>query len=583
MTVAKWLDQQEARIRFFEAVLDEAKDGEIEYGRAASGGGANTMTPAASNPMVSLYQGDALEVLATLPAESVHCIVTSPPYWGLRSYSGEQQRVWDAADGCEHHWGEERLVKRGHAGNRATLVGIQNAHLSKAAGGHGSLCLHCPAWRGALGQEPTVELYIEHLMLVLAALWRVLREDGVCWINLDDTRQSGRDGGPKQSTNTGAAHVQPHGNLRPKDMALVPERFILAAQAEGWCVRSKVVWAPPNPMPESASDRPTDAYQMLYCLAKTAKTQFWTHRDLPGVRRQPKPYYRWQRTQPLPENPSWHSSSFSGAHDQALYDGVSEEPREVLVLEERGTPPPGWTSGNKGDWRRVNLWRGRSVWWDQEAIHEEGCGYGRGSVFRSQAYLNDHAFNNSDAEYEKQTHSHSYIGGRNARNVQTWPTQGLGSFRVNGKTLTHFAAFSKALATWCILASCPAQCCGICGAGFKRMVELGELREHPQRQGRNVRNVGNLPLGGEAYSTNGGTLGLVRDTRTLGWSPTCACPQDVPPVPGLVLDPFVGSGTTALAAQELGRRCIGIDLSADYIALAWRRLRSTTPAMPGLV
>lgn len=95
-----------------------------------------------------------------------------------------------------------------------------------------------------------MEMYIAHLMQAMDALWRVLRDDGVCWINLDDTRQSGThngdEGGLKQATNAGAAMVQPKDGLRQRDMALVPERFILAAQAQGWYVRSKCIWAPPN-------------------------------------------------------------------------------------------------------------------------------------------------------------------------------------------------------------------------------------------------------------------------------------------------------------------------------------------------
>lgn len=571
-------------------------------------GDAKIVTPAYSNPLVTLYQGDVLETLSQLPVGSVHCIVSSPPYWGLRSYSGEQQRVWDAEEGCQHEWGVSTQKAKPSAKSSSARSAYDPTkyldpmrseqwldHKVDELPEAGAFCLHCAAWRGPLGREPTVEMYIAHLMQVMAALWRVLRNDGVCWINLDDTRQSGshngHDGGPKQMTNRGAATVQAKEGIRQKDMALVPERFILAAQAQGWYVRSKVFWWNPKTIPESADDRPTDAYQMLYCLVKTAKTQFWTHRELPGVRKQPKPDYRWQKVRPLPDDPSWHNSSFSGNHDLALYKGVSQEARNVEVLQERTTPPPGWTPKNKMDWRRVNLWWGHSVWWDGLAIAEPS--------------------KSGPSDVKKMVESKERIGGRNkeatdpllaasaftnighkravggpshcnARNVQIWPTEGLGSFRVNGKTLTHFAAFCRELPLWCIRASCPAQCCGSCGAGYSRMMEQGELREHPARQNRNVRNVGNLPLGDEHYSSNGGTLGLVRETRTLGWLPTCSCPQDSPTVPGIVLDCFVGSGTTALAAQELGRRCWGIDLSADYIGLSQHRLERQQPAMAGM-
>ena len=103
------------------------------------------------------------------------------------------------------------------------------------------------------------------------------------------------------------------------------------------------------------------------------------------------------------------------------------------------------------------------------------------------------------------------------------------------------------------------------------VVEKGELREDPQRQGRSVRNVGNLPLGAEAYSPDGGTLGLVRDVETTGWRPTCSCNVDT--MPCAVLDPFAGAGTVALVAQKLGRRAVGVDAKAEYLEMAAKRLR----------
>ena len=159
-----------------------------------------------------MLQGDCRATLVTLEAESVNCIVTSPPYWGLRKYSGEQDTVWGGLAGCEHTWMEQAPKSRGHPGDKTTLVSTQTASLSKAAVSQGATCSRCEAWRGALGLEPTADMFIAHLMEVMAALWRVLRKDGVCWVNLDDTRQSGdnigNDGGPKQARNRGSLNVQ---------------------------------------------------------------------------------------------------------------------------------------------------------------------------------------------------------------------------------------------------------------------------------------------------------------------------------------------------------------------------------------
>ena len=99
----------------------------------------------------------------------------------------------------------------------------------------GSTCRLCGAWRGAFGLEPTVEMYVQHTVEILREVRRVLRTDGVCFWNVGDS-------------------------MREKQLCLIPDRVRIAAQADGWWVRSKIIWVKPNPMPESVRDRPTDAY-----------------------------------------------------------------------------------------------------------------------------------------------------------------------------------------------------------------------------------------------------------------------------------------------------------------------------------
>jgi DNA modification methylase len=150
-----------------------------------------------------------------------------------------------------------------------------------------SYCSLCGAWRGALGLEPTPELYISHLMLIMAEIKRVLRADGICFINLGDSyagsgrglNADGKDGGSsdKQLTNAGSVNVVKGvltGNLKPKDLCLIPERFALAVQQQGWWVRSRICWNKLNPMPESVQDRPTDSWEHIWMLTKSAR-YFW--------------------------------------------------------------------------------------------------------------------------------------------------------------------------------------------------------------------------------------------------------------------------------------------------------------------
>jgi DNA modification methylase len=240
---------------------------------------------------VRILVGDARAVLATLPAESVHCVVTSPPYWGLRDYQ-LPPTVWGGAEGCAHAWGEP-LEKFGGGGQPGDKVRWQ--HTGAGPNGHpladaGAVCARCNAWRGALGLEPDPALYVAHLVEVFRAVRRVLRADGTCWVNLGDSYANtgnGGGGGPSASTlgsgdgipgrgvkqwdqTIRAAKVTPPG-LKPKDLIGIPWRVAFALQADGWYLRSEIIWAKPNPMPESVTDRPTKAHEQLFLLAKSPR------------------------------------------------------------------------------------------------------------------------------------------------------------------------------------------------------------------------------------------------------------------------------------------------------------------------
>lgn len=178
-----------------------------------------------------LHVGDALEQLRALPAESVQVCVTSPPYWGLRDYGVE----------------------------------------------------------GQIGLEPTRAEYVQRLVEVFGEVRRVLRHDGTAWVNLGDTYASDTWGGGRgvNSTINGggqqnaarAAQLKLKNRLdgaKPKDKLGVPWRVALALQDDGWWLRSDIVWAKPNPMPESVRDRPTASHEFIFLLAKSEQ-YFYSH------------------------------------------------------------------------------------------------------------------------------------------------------------------------------------------------------------------------------------------------------------------------------------------------------------------
>ena len=160
--------------------------------------------------------GDTRAVLPTLDAGSVRCCVTSPPYFGLRDY--------------------------GHDGQ--------------------------------IGLEHTPDAYVAELVAVFREVRRVLADDGTLWLNLGDSYSfSGRGGGGKQDTNVGSAAAGPTDvdGIAPKNLLGIPWRVAFTLQADGWYLRSDIIWAKPNPMPESVRDRPTKSHEHLFLLAKSPR------------------------------------------------------------------------------------------------------------------------------------------------------------------------------------------------------------------------------------------------------------------------------------------------------------------------
>ena len=228
---------------------------------------------------IRLLHGDCRGILPTLPAESVHCVVTSPPYWGLRDF-GIPPSVWGGDPDCQHDFHCERVATEIGRGNWAQGM---NGRGEVQPGGADAkrepiravalrgFC-RCGAWRGTLGLEPDASMYVDHMVEVMREVRRVLRRDGTVWLNLGDghaasvngrsaaaTKMLGRDDRTfrdKPIATTGFG-------LKPKDLCMMPARVAIALQGDGWWIRSEIIYAKPNPMPESARDRPTRAHEQV--------------------------------------------------------------------------------------------------------------------------------------------------------------------------------------------------------------------------------------------------------------------------------------------------------------------------------
>jgi len=231
--------------------------------------------------------GDALTELRNLPDESVNCCVTSPPYWGLRDYGTAK---WEGGGSeCDHLAGPLASSKSGlHDG-----AGCSESEKVRTGGmPFREVCGKCGAHRidSQLGLEKTPEEYVAKMVEVFREVRRVLRSDGTLWLNLGDSYAAngarrnnngegastmGWPGQRKETLNKAAKMVLPavHSGLKPKDLCGIPWRVAFALQADGWWLRQDIIWAKPNPMPESVRDRCTKAHEYIFMLTKSAR--YW--------------------------------------------------------------------------------------------------------------------------------------------------------------------------------------------------------------------------------------------------------------------------------------------------------------------
>jgi DNA modification methylase len=419
------------------------------------------MKPYWDNGPVQLYKADARSI--PLPDQSVHCVVTSPPYFGLRVYKDNDDR--------------------------------------------------------GIGLESTVEDYIGNLVEVFREVRRVLRDDGVAWLNLGDSYSGG---GPhhgdnnigKSGTNRGSITGIDRGGESGNRLG-IPERVVLALQADGWTWRDTIIWAKKSAMPESLA-----GWRWERCRVKVAERP--ARGDTMVMRRS-----GGVGALGNPENTNSEWTDCDGCPKCADNDG--------LVLR-------------RGSWRTTQA---------HEYIFmlTKGMGY--------------------------------YADGEAVKTVSPYHVQKLGQWNPNGANRrsvwndispepyggSHFATFPSDLPRICIQASTSDRgCCSECGSQWARVVEKGQpqWRETDSAHGK------------EANATEQGNLGRLRrdvepETSTLGWRPTCN--HNAPSIPATVLDPFSGTATTCRAAQKLGRRAVGVDISESYLEQAVRRLSAVTLPM----
>jgi len=338
-----------------------------------------------------ILQGDVIDKLKEIGPETVQMVVTSPPYWGLRDYG---TAIWEGGiEGCEHQGIESRTVSGGD-GLQYTNEGSTRVYSGNCK---------CGAIRidKQIGLETTPKQYIDRMVEVFQQVKRVLRDDGTVWVNIGDSYASGdkstfvRDPAIKSNSgfsnrSGGALRIGTPGGLKPKDLIGIPWRIALALQADGWYLRSDIIWSKPNPMPESVVDRPTKSHEYIFLLSKSGRPTIWRAKD----------------------TNEW---SYNPDHT------------ETVIEYEDGAP------------FTVRRWRGMSYFYDADAIREvgtitAGTKAAKGSTERSEMP----GVNSRPREYKV------YDGMRNKRSVWKINTQPYPG--------AHFATFPEKLPEICIKA-----------------------------------------------------------------------------------------------------------------------------------
>jgi len=226
-----------------------------------------------------------------IPDKSINCCVTSPPYWGLRDYG---TATWDGGDaGCDHKDDaalaermrqKKSMIAVGERTDGSTRTRVHDEQIGEGIQFRGD-CPKCGATRidAQLGLEPTPEEYVENLVNVFRGVKRVLRDDGTIWVNLGDSYNNFRVSTNGQSVHGGEVRGKFTGRrpvshaLKEKDLCGIPWRVAFALQADGWYLRSDIIWHKPNPMPESVTDRPTKSHEYIFLLSKSPK--YWYDAD----------------------------------------------------------------------------------------------------------------------------------------------------------------------------------------------------------------------------------------------------------------------------------------------------------------
>lgn len=448
----------------------------------------------------TILHGNALTELKNIPDNCIDMICTSPPYYALRSYIADDV-IWDGDINCNHEWeiistrrpnsqgGKSEMLKRKNVENFQAYTDYNKRKVESKK------CIKCNAWCGQLGQEPTVELFVNHLIQIFDQCKRVLKKGGSCFVVISDT-YSGSGTGQKSTGKHGydpnmfQQETKPFDKSIPKtSMCMVPERFAIKMIEHGWLLRNKIIWKKPSAMPQSAKTRFTNDWEYVYFFTKNENYFF--------------------KTQYEPINEDSIKRELRGTSDTHKYAGLSN------VLRKHPEKNFKYMSEDEKSNKLKNL-----------------------------------------PNWAKK--------GRIKRAVWTISSENFGE--------KHFATYPRELVLACLDAGCPDKICVQCNKPYVTIYDESRVNTRP---GINVGNAKSGKEGDPNKDLHNSDLSKYRQQiirSNFRLIKGCNCEENKYKR-GIVLDPFLGAGTTALVALQNSRKFVGIELSDYYINMARNRIK----------
>jgi DNA modification methylase len=513
----------------------------------------------------TIIHGDALTELKKFDDECIDMCITSPPYWGLRDYGKSTKTIWDGVKNCKHEWNSYQknvTSGKGHHWQQAENgPGLQRGihqtrfkgNTQKAQGDSAitvnAFCEKCGAWYGQLGLEPTFELYIKHLCDIFDEVKRVLKKTGTCWVNIGDTYGGswgnyGARTGQQRTQNVvkfNRRGVTPKDyipgssapNILAKSLCDIPYRFSIEMVNRGWIKRNTIIWHKSNCMPASAKDRFTVDFEYLFFFVKSKK--YWFEQQFDSYK--DNPLNRWGG-----------GIQKSRTEKKTVYEKTMRLGKTSKLVEGPVRPNP--HGRNK-----------RCVWIDNDKYEIIVNKINGENIFK--------AGNIPYAEIIK-CFGHWFNGEQQPKGT-TWkiPTRSFAG--------AHFAVFPEVLIETPIRAGCPQYICSKCGVPREKIYES---KGYPDPE-NNIDDQGRRKASGAIATDTGRRKALSgakhrkfkeeNPDKFVGYT-DCGCNAGFRP--GVLLDPFIGAGTSGVTARKLGRDFIGIELQEEYIPMANKRIRA---------